>query len=124
MATQKKNKHRQVQTITVVTAEAILTDILSRLFTQRDLGGNSTEEARELEDLMKKHGLVLFERCPGDAHSNPNIDHCAVCMSFQWGAIARPVKIISDRSMQRARALSIPDGDLTMDGPDAVDDCQ
>ena len=39
------------------------------------------------ESCAKKAGLL--EECHGEAHSNPYIDNCGVCMP-RWGVIVRP----------------------------------
>ncbi len=32
----------------------------------------------------------VWVACTGEAHSNPHIDNCGVCVNHRWGFIARP----------------------------------
>jgi hypothetical protein len=36
-------------------------------------------------DLERRFGLAPFVSCTGEAHSNPHIDNCGVCLSHRWG---------------------------------------
>ena len=49
-------------------------------------------------DRMAHHGkpqLWKVEKCPGEAHSNPRIDHCGVCMP-RWGIVVKVLHVRSE----------------------------
>jgi len=41
------------------------------------------------QEVWVKDGYILVP-CPGDAHRNPNIDHCPCCLNHTWGFRAIP----------------------------------
>jgi hypothetical protein len=45
-----------------------------------------------IERAFEAYGVAPLERCNGEAHSNPHIDNCGVCMP-RWGVIGPAVKI-------------------------------
>jgi|SRR5579883_2316055 hypothetical protein len=49
-------------------------------------------EANRLRTIAASHGLDVPRKCNGDAHSNPFIDNCGVCMP-DWGIVAKHVHI-------------------------------
>ena len=49
-------------------------------------------EANRLRTIAASHGLQPPRKCSGEAHSNPFIDHCGVCMPH-WGWTGGQVKV-------------------------------
>jgi len=50
-------------------------------------------------------------KCPGEAHSNPNIDNCGLCAPL-WGEIIVPIECLSVHEWYRMEAgMSKPDRD-------------
>ncbi len=49
--------------------------------------------AKEIETAMRQNGITEVKKCTGDAHSNPFIDHCGVCMNLGWGFSGKNVKV-------------------------------
>jgi len=45
-----------------------------------------------LTSLARRHGLMIPRKCLGEAHSNPFIDSCCVCMPH-WGVVRRDVVV-------------------------------
>ena len=50
------------------------------------------EVLNELERVLGMYGIEVPRKCNGDAHSNPYIDHCGVCMP-NWGIIETEIKV-------------------------------
>jgi hypothetical protein len=44
----------------------------------------SLAEAKKYPDRKPRTKIVQLVKCKGEAHSNPFIDHCGVCMP-RWG---------------------------------------
>jgi hypothetical protein len=36
--------------------------------------------------------------CPGEAHGNPHIDHCMVCLGLRWGRVLKPLSKENDKA--------------------------
>ncbi len=64
-------------------------DLISELISATDPSDPSTHF---MVDLFRKYNLALPRACSGEAHSNPFIDHCSMCMPH-WGYIHDPVKV-------------------------------
>ena len=48
----------------------------------------------KLEEVFTDHELKLPRRCPGEAHTNANIDGCATCLdSISWGWTHEETKV-------------------------------
>lgn len=43
--------------------------------------GGDKDQIKALEGRLE----ALTEPCEGEAHSNPYIDHCGLCMGVSWG---------------------------------------
>ena len=56
----------------------------------------SREDIERLRDdflrSVRELGLEIPRRCHGEAHNNPNIDHCMSCMP-RWGIVMTTVKV-------------------------------
>lgn len=50
------------------------------------------EIANRFRTIASSHGLEVPHTCPGDAHSNPHVDNCGICMP-NWGWVAKDLKI-------------------------------
>lgn len=49
--------------------------------------------AEKIERMLEeKYGIPPLTQCPGEAHQNPHIDHCGVCMPH-WGLVGDFVRI-------------------------------
>ena len=48
--------------------------------------------AEDFQVIFKAYGLEVPRPCNGDAHSNPYIDNCGVCMP-NWGWIGSVTKV-------------------------------
>lgn len=46
--------------------------------------------ARKVTGILVEHFNVVEEACTGEAHSNPHIDHCMVCLP-RWGVVEKLV---------------------------------
>jgi len=51
--------------------------------------------------------------CPGEAHSNPHIDHCGTCMP-RWGRIEEEAPLDLHAAKAANQAVSF-DGDITLE---------
>jgi hypothetical protein len=50
-----------------------------------EAAGKGDDNAKRLEAALDfKFGIKPLERCPGEAHENPNIDGCMMCAP-RWG---------------------------------------
>lgn len=47
---------------------------------------------REIENHLAAIDVKPSRKCNGEAHGNPHVDHCGVCMP-RWGWISDSVKI-------------------------------
>lgn len=59
----------------------------------RVLATEASGTAVRLTELLRKYGIPELEACPGEAHSNPHIDNCALCAP-RWGWVG-PVEKVS-----------------------------
>ncbi len=48
--------------------------------------------ASRLREVFATQGLEIPRPCNGEAHSNPHVDNCGVCMP-NWGWVSQTVKI-------------------------------
>ena len=48
--------------------------------------------ANRLRTIASQHGLEVPRLCNGEAHGNPHIDNCGVCMP-NWGWVAKETKV-------------------------------
>jgi hypothetical protein len=51
------------------------------------------ELANRLRTIASNHGLEVPRPCTGEAHSNPHIDNCGVCLNYHWGLSGKNVKV-------------------------------
>lgn len=56
----------------------------------------SAEDQKTVADILRLslsiYGLEVPRRCTGEAHSNPHVDNCGVCMP-RWGWVSTPVRV-------------------------------
>lgn len=71
-------------------------DSVLMLVAQLEEGAHSKEKpdqiANRLRTLASEHGLDVPRVCNGEAHSNPHIDNCGVCMP-NWGWVSKETKV-------------------------------
>ena len=48
--------------------------------------------AEDFQVIFKAYGLTIPRPCTGEAHSNPYIDNCGVCMP-RWGWVGGETKV-------------------------------
>lgn len=46
-----------------------------------------------LENMLRCSGIPEYQECSGEAHHNPFIDNCGVCMNAHWGFSGKNVKV-------------------------------
>jgi hypothetical protein len=56
----------------------------------------------------KEKGLV---RCPGEAHTNPYIDHCMLCLRSKWGWM-KEYEVITPAECMTGKAVAYTDSDV------------
>jgi hypothetical protein len=84
----------ETKNITRKEAAAIINDLTLHL----DKWSRDTSKAdrvailSHLFDLVHGYSIPVPHPCSGEAHSNPYIDHCGVCMP-NWGTVQIPVKV-------------------------------
>lgn len=84
---------RPTQDVTRHDAAVILNSLLMSLDAwSRDSKTDRGEILAQLFDLVNRFGLQVPFPCNGEAHSNPHIDNCGVCMP-RWGSVHRDVKV-------------------------------
>jgi hypothetical protein len=66
------------------------TDIIETV--RRSLAERVSAEDIE-KDLQQRFGISPIRKCEGEAHSNPFIDNCGVCMP-RWGWAGMRVKVM------------------------------
>lgn len=57
----------------------------AQLEAMRDVGNR-------LRTIASSHSLDIPRKCNGEAHSNPHIDNCGVCMPH-WGWVQKETKV-------------------------------
>lgn len=74
-------------------AAQLLMDI-AKLVGRAKVDRHLTHDAtlQQIEERLMAHGIELPQPCPGEAHSNPYIDNCSVCMP-DWGWVGKEVKV-------------------------------
>lgn len=70
-------------------AARLLELIIHEVVTAKD---QESPVVKNLANRLKEFGLELPRKCTGEAHSNPHIDHCGVCMP-NWGWVGGGVKV-------------------------------
>lgn len=84
---------RPTQDITRHDAAVILNSLLMSLDAwSRDSKTDRGDILAQLFDLVNRFDLQVPHPCSGEAHSNPYIDNCGVCMPH-WGSVHRDVKV-------------------------------
>jgi len=85
---------RVTQDISRTQAAAFIERMLELELQHNVVEGRETDEQLRGQVLgaIRGLGLACASRCHGEAHSNPNIDHCSVCMP-RWGVIMTPVRV-------------------------------
>jgi len=74
-------------------AAALLDDIMDLIAHEvHGCGHPPADWALTLQRLLSDRGLTIPRPCNGDAHSNPYIDNCGVCMP-NWGWIGSVTKV-------------------------------
>lgn len=48
--------------------------------------------SRKKVDMSKNAAKYHTVPCSGEAHSNPHIDNCMMCLNYSWGLIVVPVE--------------------------------
>lgn len=56
-----------------------------------DLALAAQDDMFQVVDLMTRR-LAVLQACPGDAHTNPQIDTCSICQP-RWGFIGEKERI-------------------------------
>lgn len=85
---------RNTQDITRAAASDLLNVILFNLdrWTREGNTADRGEILDALVHIVDHFGVKVPTPCPGEAHSNFNVDHCGVCMPH-WGIIHRDVRV-------------------------------
>jgi hypothetical protein len=84
---------KRTQDVTRTEAGALLDEILRHLDTfTRDTNADRMQILSTLFDAVQARGLAVPHPCPGEAHSNPHVDHCGLC-SPGWGTVSIPVRV-------------------------------
>lgn len=74
-------------------AASLLNDIMLYVAQKIESSAQPPPEwAEELKEKFEAAGLKLPTQCIGEAHSNPHVDNCSVCMP-NWGWSGREVKV-------------------------------
>ena len=83
----------RTQDISRKQAAELINGLLLRLdqFT-RTTDADRGQVLASLFDMVDYYGLQVPRPCSGEAHGNPFIDNCMVCMPH-WGTILTPVKV-------------------------------
>ena len=71
-------------------AASLLTSINTTLYRAK-----SPEDFQErVRDILRAEGIEEARACNGEAHSNPHIDNCSVCLRGPgWGVVGPVVKV-------------------------------
>jgi len=87
---------KRTQDITRTQAAELINELLFRLdhFTREGAASriDRVEVMSSLFDLVNSYNLQVPMPCSGEAHNNPHIDHCGVCMPH-WGTVSVPVRV-------------------------------
>jgi hypothetical protein len=81
------SKKTPTQDISRADAAAMLEDVIDVLFSQ----GADYEKVDAIRSAFKAR-FTMPRSCQGEAHANPNIDHCSVCMP-NWGTVRSPIRV-------------------------------
>ncbi|MFA6510117.1 MAG: hypothetical protein WCV62_06685 [Candidatus Peribacteraceae bacterium] len=84
------SKARKQQTHDISRLEATL--LIEKLRTLIYESKYDTVDTEDLEDLFRQGGIPLLTKCNGEAHDNPFIDNCGICMP-RWGVCGKPVRV-------------------------------
>jgi len=68
---------------------AMLTARLEEGYHSKD---RPVDVANRLRTILASAGLSVPRVCNGEAHSNPHVDHCGVCMP-NWGWVSETIKV-------------------------------
>lgn len=92
-------KPRKTQDIKRGDAAAFIDEtlaVIARLQEGSLLLNMSEEDQKTMADIFRVtlniYGLEIPRRCTGEAHSNPYVDNCGVCMPL-WGWVSTPVRV-------------------------------
>lgn len=93
----KTKKNSCVQSITRTQAASFIDGVLHAVMVYRSTGDmdpvpREVAFAEAIRFEIDRCGLEVPYKCAGEAHSNPNIDHCGVCMP-NWGIIETEIKV-------------------------------
>lgn len=81
-------------TLSTSSSEELINDLIGEIYSLRGTTKAGAEIKNGLESVLKKHGVVMTEKCTGEAHSNGFIDNCGVCMP-NWGWVrSKPLIIV------------------------------
>ena len=66
------------------------------LVAQIEEGESRAKRPEDVANLLRtfasEHSLEVPRKCNGEAHSNPHIDNCGVCMPH-WGWVQKETKV-------------------------------
>lgn len=71
---------------------------------------NATVKIHDRRARVGKPETYSVQKCTGEAHSNPYIDHCMVCAP-EWGIV---VSITEIKILKKGEDDNIPSGDFQM----------
>jgi hypothetical protein len=85
-----KNKKSNTIDLKRTEAAALIEALRAMVYDATERGVNIQPAALEL--LLKEHRVNPLTKCTGEAHSNPFIDNCGICMP-RWGVCGNPVRV-------------------------------
>ena len=65
---------------------------VSKEIEKLDIALNAQRKLEAIRELARRAKLTPLQPCHGEAHSNPHIDNCMVCMP-RWGFTGPTVKV-------------------------------
>jgi len=65
---------------------------VSKEIEELDIALSAQRRLETIRELTERARLTPLQPCTGEAHSNPHIDNCSVCMP-RWGYTGPTVKI-------------------------------
>lgn len=79
-----------ISSITRTQAARLLEELL--LLAAASIHDRMSIDPQGIVELAKRYGLELPTACNGEAHRNPHIDNCMVCMP-RWGWVGGQVRV-------------------------------
>jgi len=84
-------RREKTQDISRAEASRVLNTI-AYLVRTSTVSGRDEKLTSTLTEIFTEAGIRLPRPCPGEAHENPNIDHCSLCMP-DWGIIYHMISV-------------------------------